>query len=258
MSHCLATAPLKIAKTFAQEEGIEVCVMDCSPGLLAGDSYLFDWHLEADTRVKITTQGFTRVHPSRDHPCQVRQHFRLERGAVLEWFPQPLVLYREAALRSECEIELDAGAALLMGEIVCAGRTGRGEAFEFQLWTNHVRVRREGRLIFVSQTGLRPQAFDPKRVGGWGDCTHQGQFLAFVPQTGAALLTALRNVTEKFAVWSGASQLEQGGVMVSLLGRRACDLQEVMLQLQAEAQRFLATENDLASASGVSPARRAI
>ncbi len=59
LANLYAKAPLKIAKTFPQEKALSVCVMDASPGLLAGDFYEFDWHLGAQCEVHITTQGFT-------------------------------------------------------------------------------------------------------------------------------------------------------------------------------------------------------
>lgn len=235
-----ASAPLKIAKTFALDEGIGVCVMDCSPGLLAGDWYQFDWHLEENSRVAVSTQGFTRVHPSRENPCRIEQKIHLERGAVLEWFPEPLMLFRDAALRSECEVEIAADATLLWSEIVCAGRVGRGEAFGFHGLQSRLRVRREGQLIFVSQTATRPARLNPKRIGAWHGFTHQGNFYVFSPHAGEVLLGLLREILEKAPeVWSGASSLDEGGIVVSLLGRRACDLQAVTLQLRDATREFL-------------------
>jgi urease accessory protein len=157
----------------------------------------------------------------------------LETGAVLQWFPEPLMLYRDAALQTETEIELGENSMLAMGEIVCAGRVGRGEAFEFHAYQSRLRVRRDGRLIFVSQTALRPSQFEPKRVGAWGKYTHQGQFLLFMPRINPELLDEVRAIlAENPAVWSGASQLESGDIAVSMLGRRAFDLQALMAQLR--------------------------
>ncbi len=245
MARCFASAPLKIAKTFALSEdagdGIGVCVMDCSPGLLAGDFYRFGWHLEENSRVLVTTQGFTRVHPSRDNPCRLEQKIRLERGAVLEWFPEPLMLFEGANLRSECDVEMAAGATLLLGEIVCAGRVARGEAFAFHALQSRLRVRRDGRLIFLNHSALRPALFDPARVGAWGDFTHQGTFTVFSPRVNDVLREKLRALLEESKrVWGGISLLDEGGLVVSILGHRAFDLKEIMARLRAAIRRFLA------------------
>ena len=252
MSRCFAAAPLKIAKTFPLDEpglgpyetGIGVCVMDCSPGLLAGDFYRFDWHLGENAHVWVSTQGFTRVHPSRENPCRLEQKICLESGAWLEWFPYPTTLFRDADLRNNCEVEIAGNATLLMGEILGAGRIGRGEAFEFHAWRSRVGVRRAGRLIFCSQTGLRPANFAFGRVGAWEDWTHQGQFQVFSTHAGQALLNVLRPLLDaKKEVWSGASLLEEGGLSVSFLGRRACDLQALIEQIREATRRFLRESN---------------
>ncbi len=240
MTRCFAAAPLKIAKTFAQGDGLGVCVMDCSPGLLAGDWYQFNWHLEEKARVFVTTQGFTRVHPSRENPCRLKQKIHLQRGANLEWFPEPTTLFEGAALRTECEVEMAADATFVGCEIVCAGRVGRGEAFGFHALQSRLRVRREGRLIFVSQTALRPSHFDPTRIGAWRDFTHQGQFLVFSSRAGDGLLPVLREVLgETERVWGGASLSDEAGVVVSLLGRRAWDVQDIAARLRQATREFL-------------------
>ena len=231
LANLYAKAPLKIAKTFPQEKALSVCVMDASPGLLAGDFYEFDWHLGAQCEVHITTQGFTRVHPSRENPCLIQQKINLESGARLEWFPEPLMLYSGAALRAESEIKIAAGATILMGEVFCAGRIGRGESWAFASYENRLRVHLDGELIYVNQSALHPQNFAPQRVGIFENFTHSATFLAFASDISP---DNLRTVLDDCpAVYGGASALENYGVTVSLLGHRAYDLQEALRRLRA-------------------------
>ena len=243
LTRCFAKSPLKIAKTFPLESGVRVCVMDCSPGMLAGDHYEFSWHLGANTAVEVTTQGFTRVHPSLAHPCTLHQKIALEPGAYLEHFPEPLMLFHDAAIKTECQVDLAPKATLLMGEIVCAGRIERGEVFAFRSWQSRTRVRRAGKLIYVAQNALRPDTLTPSCVGSWGDYTHAGTFCVFSPHVGAEFLPALRALLENREssnVWAGASQLDCGALVVSLLGRRAHDLQELTHQMRLCVRQHLA------------------
>ena len=236
--HC--KAPLKIAQTFALENALGVCVMDASPGLLSGDSYDFSWCLGSDSRVHVTTQGFTRVHPSSNNPCSLKQRISLEIGAHLELFAEPLMLYQDAALLAETTIDLAADATLLMGEVFCSGRIGLGEKFAFASYKNRVRVRREGKLVFVNQSALRPATLSPHCVGAWGDYTHSATFYVFGRCNPVALCELLRDVISTVPqCYGGASILEQGGVAVSLLGHRAYDLQSLIQQLRETASRHL-------------------
>lgn len=247
LADCFHVAPLKIAKTFALDtvfpgctSPIGVCVMDASPGLLAGDDYEMAWQLEANTHVFITTQGFTRVHPSRERPCRLQLRIEVAEGALLEWFPEPLMLYRDASLKAECEIDIARGGTLFFSDITCAGRVGRGEAFQFHSFSNRMRVRYDNELIFISQTILRPELYNPRRPGAWGDWTHAGNFYVFAENADAGLRDLLRStLDESCAVWGGISLLNRYGVAVSLLGRRAYDLQTTLQLLGERAREHL-------------------
>lgn len=239
-------APLKIAKTFARADAsASVIVMDASPGMLAGDHYAMKWRLNAGARVEITTQGFTRVHPCRERPCTLDTRLEVACGAQLEWHPEPMVLYRDADLRARTEVHLEAGAALLASEIWCAGRIERGEKFDFARFQNSWRVHRNGAPIFASSLDLRPDHFDPQAPGAFGDWTHAGNFWVFDDRASEALKDALWDILDSPSppcpVYAGATRLPCGGVMASLLGRRAHDLQAVIAQLRAATRQHLAS-----------------
>lgn len=241
LAHCHATAPLKIAKVFTNDDAAGVCVMDASPGLLAGDDYALAWRLECGARVDVTTQGFTRAHPASHHPSRLRQHISVAEGAWLDYHPEPLLLYRDAVLRNEIDIEVAAGGAVLFTEIVGAGRIARDEAFLFQSYESRLRARYGGRLAYVSHTALRPAEFDPRRVGAWEDYTHQGYCLVIAERSGAALRDALHEALTvgDAEVRSGLSLLAHHGVIVALLGRRAWDLQQATHRVRAAANAYL-------------------
>lgn len=238
-------APLKIARTFAlADAGASVIVMDASPGMLAGDHYAMKWRLGAGARVEIGTQGFTRVHPCRERFCTLDARLEVATGAQLEWHPEPLVLYRDADLRARTEVHLEAGATLLASEIWCAGRIERGEKFDFARFQNSWRVHRDGAPIFASSLDLRPDHFDPQAPGAFGEWTHAGNFWVWHDGAGEELQNALWDILDcsplPCPVYAGASVLPSGGVMVSLLGRRAYDLQKIIAQLRAQTRQHLA------------------
>ena len=132
-AHLSQSAPLKIARTFARADGgLDVCLMDASPGILAGDRYWFEFTLQEKARVAMTTQGFTRVHPSNEKRCELQTRLNVATRAVLEWLPEPLMLYADADLRAQTTVNLERGATLLASEIWCAGRIARGESFPFR------------------------------------------------------------------------------------------------------------------------------
>lgn len=230
-------APLKITKTFALEDGgVQICAMDASPGLLAGDHYEMNWRLAKKARVCVTTQSFTRVHPSREEPCSLKTHLEIGENAVLEWFPEPMMLYQDAALSAETEVVLASGATLLAGEVWCAGRIGRGESFQFARLENRWRVQWNGEAIYASALDLQPDNFAPKTIGALSDWTHSGNFWAFGDWVEPSLVERFWEILDaQTTVYGGATPLNQKGVMVSLLGHRAHDLQELIQQFRGAA-----------------------
>ncbi len=223
------SAPLKIARTFALEHGaLGVCLMDASPGMLAGDCYQFDFNLGADARVEVTTQGFTRVHPSRDNPCALQTRLNIGEHARLEWFPEPLMLYADADLNAQTTVDLAPTATFLASDIWCAGRIGRGEKWDFARYRSRWNIARAGAPVFASSLDLAPQNFEPRQLGAWDNCTHSGNFWAFGPTLNENLIeTIWETIESQTLVYAGASALESGGLMVSMLGTRAHDLQEL-------------------------------
>ena len=233
-AHLSQKAPLKIARTFARADGgLDLCLMDASPGMLAGDRYLLDFALQAGARVAVTTQGFTRVHPSSAHRCELQTRLSVAGGAVLHWLPEPLMLYANADLRAHTTVALQSGATLMASEIWCAGRTARGEAFDFARFVNRWKVNQNGAPLWASSLDLAPKIFEPRNLGAWASSTHSGNFWVWSDAAPDELLEAWWEIIEnQTAVYAGASAIA-GGAMVSMLGRRAHDLSELGAQLRA-------------------------
>jgi urease accessory protein len=237
LTHSFHSAPLKIAKAFPQSDGsLHVCTMDCSPGLLSGDRYELDFHLTQNTRVFLTNQSFTRVHPARrdEDISRQMQHVVIEDGATLEFFPEPIMLFRDAAVQLETHIEMAPQSTLMMSDITCAGRIARGECFDFRLWQNRFDVRMNGELIFCNRQRLQPQSnMLFTAPGAWGSYTHWGNFFMFSPQVSAELLETLRQVLLSHeTVVSGASLTAKQGITVAMMGHHAWQLQQLVEELR--------------------------
>ncbi|WP_164821281.1 urease accessory protein UreD, partial [Paenibacillus koleovorans] len=184
LAESFARAPLKLAKTFEQPGGdgqAGVIVMDCSPGLMAGDVYEQAWWLEPGASVKIGSQSFTKVHPSDGRASRQRLRFRVERDGCLEWLPQPLMLYADARLHSECMLELGDGAVAALTEIVCPGRSLRGESFQYGLYDSRFTVSRAagGEVLYRGRQRWEPARQRLASPAVWGEFTHIGTLWVF-------------------------------------------------------------------------------
>ncbi|KRF09714.1 hypothetical protein ASG89_16000 [Paenibacillus sp. Soil766] len=250
--HKYHASPLKIAKTFRYEnetckvgaapmDQLGVYMMDCSPGLMADDQFEINMRLEEGARVFLTNQSFTKVHPSaEDQGSTQHQILRLEADALLEYIPEPLMLYKDAVLFAETEAHLARGSTLIFSDILCPGRTQRGEIFHYTKYVNRMRVWYEGELIFYQNQRIEPATMELSSLGCWEKETHMGNLFIFSDRLGARHLEAIvdkLSQLEDGQVRMGASLTYKHGLVVTVLGRHAWELQDVLMKAWHQIRR---------------------
>ncbi|MBP3967055.1 urease accessory protein UreD [Paenibacillus sp. DLE-14] len=241
------TAPIKIAKAFPLDGPLGVIVMDVSPGLLAGDRYEFDWQIKPGAHAYVTNQSFTKVHPSSVllGGSSIRQSFELGKESVLESMPEPVMLYRDAALDSETLVRLSEGAVWMGAEVLCPGRTLRGELFDYIHLKNKVRVYYEDELIYAQQQNIIPESQQLSAPGCLGKLTHTGVFYAFADRIQAKHAEAVRAALESLPsrgqreVQWGVSLTYKHGLAVMAAGTTAWHIQETLAAVWAVMRKEL-------------------
>ncbi|HEX8464853.1 MAG TPA: urease accessory protein UreD, partial [Abditibacterium sp.] len=173
-------APLKIARCFETDGGgLEVCVMDASPGLLAGDCNEFEWIVETGARVRVTTQGATRIHPSNGPVSAQNLRLRVAAGARLELWPQTTIPFRAARFETKISGHLEAGAQLLLLDLLSAGRIARGENLAFERLESRIQLFGAHGPLLCIQNRFVPAEFRLQNPLGWGDATQLGSLFSF-------------------------------------------------------------------------------
>ncbi|MFC5532022.1 urease accessory protein UreD [Cohnella yongneupensis] len=248
------TSPLKIAKTFQLDgngtKQLAVVQMDGSPGLLEGDRYRFDWRVQENVRVYATNQAYTRVHPCGEGESRLTQRLALERNAVLEWMPEPVMLFKDARFASETEIDLAAGAICMASDIFSPGRLSRGESFAFRTYDNRVTVRYNGELVHYQRQRWEPSHMPLRSAGCFGDATHIGSFSIFSDRVNASTAASLRewlNAAPALAegVSWGISHTARYGVVLQAAGGAAWRLERIIRAAWDGARKLLLDEPPL-------------
>lgn len=246
------SAPLKIARTFPSETrrgGLDVCVMDASPGLLCGDRHDYQWIVEAGAQVRITTQGATRVHPARapgdpergdeaDAPFSSRFSSQFLRARVaaearLELWPETIIPFGGARFASHSEIEMDSSAHLTVFECLSAGRIARGEVFAFDEVSLFTKIIDAHGPLFCARSRFHPVRFDPRGRFCFGEFLHWATLLRFGPAEQIGDAGAVQEKLPALRVHGSASRLARGGAVLSILGQRACDVRDAALDMQS-------------------------
>ncbi|MEW9700666.1 urease accessory protein UreD [Paenibacillus sp. SI8] len=236
-------SPLKIAKTFRYEnetrmkdgdraEQLGVYMMDCSPGMMSGDHYEIDVRLQEGARVFLTNQSFTKVHPSpQGGGSMQRQTIQLEADSLLEYIPEPLMLFKDADLHAELDVRLAPGAALVFSDVLCPGRTQRGEIFAYSSYSNRMNVWYGHELIYYQNQKIEPKSMLLASPGCWEHETHLGNLYIFSDGLERRHLEKVLEGMEelaRFQVRVGASLTFKHGLIVTVMGRHAWELQAAL------------------------------
>ncbi|HEY0827068.1 MAG TPA: urease accessory protein UreD [Bacilli bacterium] len=224
------TAPLKIAKVFQFEPNqLAVYVMDSSPGIMAGDHYKLNWHLEEGANVYITNQSFTKLHPSKNNPSTQTLNIWVGKHAVLEYFPEPVMPYKDSDFTSVNDVKLEQGGTIMMAEVLCPGRTFHGEVFEYHSYVNRLKVVYNDELIYYSSQKIKPSEQKMKWLGSWEDQTYLGNLMVFSDLLRPEHIVEIRNILESNQmVYSGVSFTYKHGLLVSMLGSKAAEVQALI------------------------------
>ncbi|GGG19648.1 urease accessory protein UreD [Paenibacillus abyssi] len=229
------TAPIKIAKTFPLDGQLGVMMMDVSPGLLAGDGYELSWQAGRDTRLYLTNQSYTKVHPCPDGTsASMKQRFLVDDGAYIENMMEPVMLYKDAAYTNETEVFLGRGSVWMQAEVLSPGRLLRGEKFQYRRYDNRMRVYYEEEMIFAQRQLIEPATQQLDAPGAWEDWSHIGSFYCFSDAIESVhadtLRAALQALPERLGqpIKYGVSLTYRHGLAVAVAGHTAWQLQELL------------------------------
>lgn len=193
-------------------------VQGCSGGLFEGDRWLLDVAANAGASAHVTSAAATLVHRMPHGGCaQHEQRLRVEPGALLEYFPDPLILFSRSRLCSRTVICLAPGARVIAVDSFLPHRLP-DDAAPFDWFESSLQVEDpSGELLARDRFRATGAELERKVPGVTGAFGHQATLL--VLGAGARPLEPLRRALESGErLRAGASLLpEDTGVMARIL-----------------------------------------
>ncbi len=229
-------APLRISRAFRLpgSDG-ELCVYtsDVSPGVMNGDAYESVWQIRENAHVVLTSTSATRLHPTPTLPSSVSHTFQLEKGAVLEYFPECVIPFAGSNATLSATFHLQESSVLVYADVWSAGRVHRGEIYDFIRFEGNTEVWRDQELVIWDRFALEPDQSVPDTLSSMMDYTHLASLWMVGTSIGTEELHQIRSLLPKDTrILAGASFLAGGeGIAVRMLGRAAFELQEFCLTL---------------------------
>jgi urease accessory protein len=199
-------------------------------GLFEGDSTAVEVSLQRGAHLYLTTQAATKVYPA-EHGQVIRQHIQLgvASGAILEYFPQPLIPFARALYSQEIEIQVKSGGICLVAEVLAPGRIARGERFAYQMVRSRVEGWMDDRLALFEQLMLQPEQGSYAGVGMLDGQAYVATLYVLTSQDLDPWIRGWnRRLTEQHGECIGITALAYGGLVVRLRGQTG---QEVLRRL---------------------------
>ena len=208
--------PLHMSKTY-QEKGWAISqLMSPTAGLLQGDVIEIDASVEAGGHAALISPAACRVHTMDAGHATVSQHYTVGENAVLDLWPAPLILQKDASLKQETTVELTTSSQVILCEIVSPGRVRFGETFTFTRWQSKLKIRREGKLLAYENFTV-----DPAKGGAedWQQFSKNGTYASIYLLTAKPAVELIErlhalNIDD---VYLGASALREGGIGIKIL-----------------------------------------
>jgi urease accessory protein len=214
MVHGLSTAttawartPMKLLTPRSRGDSVWACTSSFGGGMVAGDCTELDVTVDADARCFLGTQASTKIYrnPAR-LPCSHRTSAQLNDDALLVLAPDPVQCFAGSCYEQRQHFTLSKSANLVLVDWMSAGRTARGERWNFQRYLSRNEIERGGKKLLVDALLLNADdgALDSKFRGGRFNC------LATVALIGPQLTAHARALLD----WCAAQPIEPQSSLV--------------------------------------------
>jgi urease accessory protein len=158
LADAYAEPPLRVGRTFREGDGLHMIMASSAPGIFGGDTLEQTIHVERGARVRLTSQSALQIHPSaRGSVATIRSRYRIDEGAELSCFWDPLIPFADSRFEQRIELEASGEARLSWSDAFMAGREARGERWAFDELSHELRLIRDGRLDYLERFRIEPE-----------------------------------------------------------------------------------------------------
>lgn len=247
--------PFHIGRPFHLDSGptqgmATLYIQSCSGGLYTQDDLSISVDVGDGAQAHLTTQASTIVHRATRGPSRQSIRIRAGEGALMEYLPDPTILFPDARLEATLRLELAPTACAILFDSFLAHRFEGGPEV-FGQFTNTVEIcRPDGRPLAIDRFRVTGQDFAAGTLGQMGGFACHGSAMAVTPSVDIAewMARGRQSVSDIDGAVIGISELPGGiGISARILAREAIAMRKAMHRLW-ELSRLMMT--------GAAPAKR--
>lgn len=229
---------LKIIRPHYLDDSGQVYYTIVNPGggYVGGDAYRIKISVAEGASALITDQSAAKVYRTPDEYVVQNIQFDLEAGAVLEYVPDQLILYRNADFRQRIVVNMHPQASLFLTDIITPGWSPDGEKFQYKQAHLLNEVHMDGAPVLLDNLRINPLASDFGEVHGFflDGRTHVATAICFDPDISPELIDAISGIIAKHeatddSLIAAITECDRPGFVLRALGNRTEELHALML-----------------------------
>lgn len=151
-----AESPLRLLTPRNHGQGAWVFAATFGGGLVDGDTVTLDLTLAPGSTGLVGTQASTKVYRCPTGVCRQDLTAAVGADALLVLVPDPVVCFADARYEQTIAVELAEGASLVLLDTLTAGRSARGERWQFARYASRLTVTRGGATLVSDALLLDP------------------------------------------------------------------------------------------------------
>lgn len=156
------TRALKVVRTHYLDDSGQAYVTIVNPGggYVGGDVYRIEVEVERGASILLTDQSAAKVYRTPNDYVVQKFDIKVGDGAVLEYIPDQLILYREADYRQQITADVHPNGSLLISEIITPGWSPDGGQFlYYQAFLRNI-ITVDGKVEVIDNLKLKPTGDD--------------------------------------------------------------------------------------------------
>jgi urease accessory protein len=158
----------------------EAVLINAAGGIAGGDRLEIEVIALNNASVAVTSQAAEKVYRALDQPARVATKLKACATSKLAWLPQETIVFNQARIRRQTEIDVSSGAELMALEWMVLGRAAHGEEVISGHISDNWRVKRDGRLIWADGFYVADEVFAQlHRKALLSNCKAVGTFIYF-------------------------------------------------------------------------------
>lgn len=234
-----ATSPLKLLTPRPRGRSVWAYVSSYGGGMVSGDEHHLDLTIGAGASAFFGTQSSTKVYRSPvGLPCVQRTRAILKEDSFLAWIPDPVQAFAGARYRQQQEIRMAASAGLVWVDGFTAGRSERGEHWQFEEYRTRTELWVEGSRRWLDSVVLQDGPEIPIGVR-MGSCQAMTLIVLWGPPLATAVQALSETIQTRPAGRGAATRLSASPLAAGLLIRVAGTTVEAVRRQTAECLAFL-------------------